>query len=111
MQPARSRWQGLRRFRAESGERGTVLARDVAIQDSDIAQPTPLSLRAIHVSGKHGFNPAGIRKSELSRNDDLNSPDLTRINDRRLPLISNRNFVEASAEKFLKPSLSVWRHF
>jgi len=88
MQPVRSRWQGLRRFRAESGERGTVLARDVAIPDSArqqgrlgkakraqqpvamlgtlrFAQPTPLSLRAIHVSGKHGFNPAGIRKSEV----------------------------------------------
>ncbi|MDP2353703.1 MAG: hypothetical protein Q8N75_14210 [Pseudomonadota bacterium] len=26
-----------------------------------------LVLRAIHVSGKHGHNPAGIRKSELAR--------------------------------------------
>jgi hypothetical protein len=30
----------------------------------NIAQPMPLSLRAIHVSGKHGSNPAGIRKSD-----------------------------------------------
>jgi hypothetical protein len=46
----REAWHGTRARRRHPGLR----------------QPTPLSLRAVHVPGKRGFNPAGISKSEVT---------------------------------------------